>query len=79
MEIKAQRGRCIGSGMCVHAAPGLFDHDEDGRVQLVTERDSPVDIDAVREAVALCPSRALSLSEHRAPDEVRKRIDLIAG
>ncbi|MCA9038627.1 MAG: ferredoxin, partial [Planctomycetaceae bacterium] len=28
LEIRVDRGTCIGSGQCVHWAPGVFDQDE---------------------------------------------------
>lgn len=62
MVIKADRERCVGAGMCALTAPNVFDqNDEDGRVLLLVERPSPTDVQGVHEAVALCPSGALSL------------------
>ena len=61
MRIKADTGLCVGSGQCVLAEPAVFDQDGDGIVALLT--DHPDDKTAVqaREAVSLCPSRALSI------------------
>lgn len=61
MRITADQERCIGAGMCVFAAPRVFDHDDDGRV-VVMEAEPPFgSLQAVREAVDLCPSGALAL------------------
>ena len=59
--IHADRDVCIGAGMCVMAAPGIFAQDEEGLV--VVRSDAVDDLAAAREAVDLCPSGALRLVE----------------
>jgi len=66
VKIVADRDVCIGAGMCVVAAPAVFDQDDDGLVLLIaagpaTRDPEGADAAAVREAVSLCPSGALSL------------------
>jgi ferredoxin len=62
MKIEADREVCIGSGMCARTAPEVFDQDaQDGRVVLRKEHPGEDEVEAVREAVDLCPSGALSL------------------
>jgi ferredoxin len=69
MRIQADREVCVGAGMCALTAPELFDQDaEDGRVLLLAERPSADRAEAAREAVAMCPSGALSLQEEH-PEE----------
>ncbi|MCP2167988.1 ferredoxin [Goodfellowiella coeruleoviolacea] len=70
MEIKADRERCVGAGMCVLTAPEVFDQSEDdGRVVLLTEHPEPDQVDTVQQAVELCPAQALLLAgKHRAAD-----------
>ncbi|MDF3288078.1 MULTISPECIES: ferredoxin [Streptomyces] len=64
MRIQADREVCVGSGQCVLTEPAVFDQsDDDGRVRLLAERPGPEYAKTVREAVDLCPSRALSLGE----------------
>lgn len=62
--IEVDRERCIGAGMCVLTAPEVFDQsDDDGRVLV---RDEPMESHPaadIQQAVALCPSGALSLKE----------------
>jgi ferredoxin len=64
MRVVADTARCVGAGQCVLTDPDTFDQsDEDGTVVLLRER--PADERAlarVREAVHICPSRALSLA-----------------
>lgn len=59
MKVTADRDICIGAGMCVVTAPAVFDQDDGGIVAPLVEQVAPGDVDAVRRAVALCPSGAL--------------------
>ncbi|SBW28823.1 hypothetical protein FDG2_6046 [Candidatus Protofrankia californiensis] len=53
--------RCIGAGQCVRAAPDVFEQDESaGTVVLLAGMPPPDRWDAVRRAVALCPSQAVT-------------------
>ncbi len=62
--VEADTDVCIGAGQCVMTAPDVFDQrDEDGVVVVLTPRPAPADVAAAREAVALCPSGALTLRE----------------
>ncbi|MFC4585282.1 ferredoxin [Sphaerisporangium corydalis] len=63
MRINADTDRCIGAGMCVLTAPDVFDQSEDDGTVLVLEPEPPeARRAAVRRAVQVCPSGALSLS-----------------
>ncbi len=60
----ADTGRCVGAGQCVLTEPEVFDQDEtEGTVVLRTAQVSDDNVDRVREAVHVCPSQALSLSD----------------
>jgi ferredoxin len=62
MEIKADTGVCIGAGMCVLTAPEVFDQSEDDGTVVLLDPDPPASLEAaVRRAVQMCPSGALSL------------------
>lgn len=64
MRIEADAECCIGAGMCVLAAPGVFDQDpDDGTVVILTAHLTPEEAGPARDAVASCPSGALSLSD----------------
>jgi ferredoxin len=63
MRIEADRDVCVGSGQCVLTTAEVFDQDDDGIVVLLTDRPDGVDADRAREAVGLCPSHALAISE----------------
>lgn len=69
MRITADRERCIGAAQCVLSDPDIFDQNEDdGRVELLVTDFDGDHLTAARQAVELCPARALSLmgSEHYA-------------
>ena len=59
--VEADRELCIGSGNCTETAVGVFELGEDGRVIVVKEQLEDADLEAVEEAVDLCPVQALVL------------------
>ncbi|WP_371825773.1 ferredoxin [Nonomuraea turcica] len=61
MRIKADTDLCVGSGQCVLTEPAVFDQDDDGIVTLLTDRPDNKTVAQARDAVTLCPSRALSI------------------
>ncbi|MFI6866218.1 ferredoxin [Nocardia sp. NPDC050406] len=62
MELRVDRERCIGAGMCVLTAPELFDQDDaDGRVLALRLSPGPDRESAAREAAQMCPSGAISV------------------
>lgn len=63
MKVLADRTVCIGAGMCVMTDGAVFDQDDDGIVLLLYDRVPEDHQQQVREAVNLCPSKALSLAE----------------
>lgn len=63
MQIKADATVCIGAGMCALTAPKVFDQsEEDGTVVLLDATPPAESEEAVRRAVTLCPSGALSVT-----------------
>ncbi|MFG3440509.1 ferredoxin [Nonomuraea sp. NPDC047897] len=63
MKIEADTTVCIGAGMCALTVPKVFDQsEEDGTVVLLDPSPPEELADAVRRAVTLCPSGALSVS-----------------
>jgi ferredoxin len=64
MKVNADLDVCIGAGSCVLIAPDVFDQDPaDGRVRLRVEEIDDDHAAPAREAVDLCPSGALSISD----------------
>ncbi|WP_109508554.1 ferredoxin [Nocardioides speluncae] len=64
MSIDVDLESCIGAGLCVMAAPEVFDQSpDDGRVVVLVDEPTPDQVPAVREAVGLCPTAVLRLRE----------------
>jgi ferredoxin len=62
MRVEVDRDRCCGSGNCVMTVPAVFDQDDDEGLVVLRQKEPPEDLaDAVRRAVLLCPSGAISL------------------
>ncbi|WP_432827043.1 ferredoxin [Dactylosporangium sp. CA-092794] len=63
MRIVADTSRCVGAGQCVLTDPATFDqNDDDGTVLILRERpEDEQTSQLLREAVHVCPSRALSI------------------
>ncbi|MFI6393247.1 ferredoxin [Nonomuraea sp. NPDC050547] len=66
IRIKADTGRCVGSGQCVLTEPAVFDQDDDGIVALLTDQPSDQLATRAHHAVTLCPSQALSVLQEQA-------------
>ncbi|ORB67800.1 ferredoxin [Mycolicibacterium tusciae] len=63
MKVAADRDLCISAGNCVMSAPAVFDQDDDGIVVVLVDEIPDDELDHAREAVKLCPSEALRLSD----------------
>lgn len=59
VEIRVDRVLCIGSGQCVHWAPGVFEQDENAISVVVDPRGEPEE--RIVHAVLACPVRAITL------------------
>lgn len=68
MDVRVDRHRCAGSGLCMAQVPAVFDQsDEDGKVLLNAPAPAPELAAAVRMAAARCPSGAITLHETDTP------------
>ncbi|MEW1859710.1 ferredoxin [Streptomyces sp. NBC_00669] len=64
MRIHVDQDKCCGSGMCVLAAPEVFDQrDADGIVELLDPKPPQTMWADVRDAAAGCPSWAIEVDE----------------
>ena len=63
ISIKIDREQCMGTGVCVLAAPEVFDQDDDGTAILYPNFDSEKFLKQIREAAASCPTKAISIEE----------------
>ncbi|MGC7095076.1 ferredoxin [Amycolatopsis lurida] len=63
MKIVVDWNRCAGIGMCESLVPDVFEVDEDGQMNLLTEEIPDGQEAQAREAVSACPNEALSLED----------------
>jgi ferredoxin len=68
MRIVVDVSRCCGLGMCEAEAPDLFEVRTDGSLTVRNDRPGEGRRAAVEEAVAVCPTQALSIAEDGARD-----------
>ncbi|MFF8916405.1 ferredoxin [Streptomyces sp. NPDC015032] len=61
MRVEVDQPKCVASGQCVLLAPDVFDQDDDGIVELLTDTPDPTHHDDVRESAAVCPAAAIRL------------------
>jgi len=63
MNVDVDQDRCVASGQCVVAAPGVFDQrDEDGVVVLLTATPPTGAAAEVEHAAAVCPAQAIRVT-----------------
>ena len=60
LDIRIDRERCMGSGMCIVYAPGTFAHDATAKAVVVDPGGDP--IESIRSAVEACPTSALRIA-----------------
>ncbi|MEU6050214.1 (4Fe-4S)-binding protein [Streptomyces xanthochromogenes] len=63
MRVSADREVCVGAGLCALTAPAVFDQGDDGLVDVLTPDPDRAQQPAARQAVNLCPSGAVSITE----------------
>lgn len=61
MKCVVDHGKCTGLGICESLAPDFFEVNDDGDLVLLKEDISEHELQAVEEAVAGCPTEALSI------------------
>jgi ferredoxin len=60
-RVELDEPRCVASGLCVLAAPDVFDQRDDGIAVVLVEELTDDLLDDAREAVTICPAAALRL------------------
>lgn len=61
MRIVVDRDRCIGTGICESIAADVFEVQDDGTLKLLASKVAPTDRDRMEQAVARCPTSALTI------------------
>ncbi|MEU4423379.1 ferredoxin [Actinoplanes sp. NPDC024001] len=63
VHVSVDRQKCCGAGQCVLLAPDVFDQGEDdGIVVLLDPEPDPPQHGMVREAEAVCPTSAITIT-----------------
>jgi ferredoxin len=62
MRVHVDFEKCRSNGLCVLAAPEVFDLDEEGFLHFETNPDASL-AGAVRDAAQACPTRAIDIDE----------------
>jgi len=62
-RLHVDRELCKGHGLCFFGWPELFDLDDDGIAVPLVDQVSDDQLDAVRDSIAACPERAITLRE----------------
>ncbi len=65
MRLASNAILCSSCGRCMETAPTVFDWDENSLVLVLKPTPEPHEEDAVREAVANCPSGAIWLASEQ--------------
>jgi ferredoxin len=63
IRVEVDRDRCASTGGCEALAPQVFEIGDDGALVVLGPEPDEADLPDVRNAVAACPTRALSLVE----------------
>lgn len=61
MKVRVDRTKCSGIGLCEVTAPAVFEVDNDGQSAVIDADPPESERAAVEEAVANCPTGALSI------------------
>jgi len=63
MKVKVDRTKCSGIGLCEMTAPTVYEVGDDGQSHVLKEAPSADEMPAVEEAIANCPTGALSIAD----------------
>lgn len=61
MRVAIHQDRCVTSARCSFTAPEVFTQNDDGLVEVLTDRPGPDQEAAVRDAAFLCPALAIDI------------------
>jgi ferredoxin len=63
MKLKVDTTKCSGIGLCEITAPTVFEVGDDGQSHVINEHPSDDEMSDVKEAIASCPTAALSMKD----------------
>jgi ferredoxin len=63
MKVKVDHTKCSGIGLCEMVAPSVYQVGDDGQSHVLNDETSTGELQAVEEAIAGCPTGALSIED----------------
>jgi ferredoxin len=63
MKLRVDITKCSGIGLCEVTAPAVYEVGDEGHAQLATDEPAARELAAVEEAIANCPTGALSIEK----------------
>jgi ferredoxin len=63
MKVRVDPTKCSGIGLCEMTAPTVYEVGDDGQSHVLKEQPAADEMPAVEEAVANCPTGALSIED----------------
>jgi ferredoxin len=63
MRLRVDTTRCSGIGLCEMTAPAVYEVGDDGQSHVLKDEPSTDELPAVEEAIANCPTGALSMQD----------------
>ncbi|RYJ28363.1 ferredoxin [Streptomyces sp. L-9-10] len=63
MRVHTETEKCVAAGVCVLAAPEVFDQDDDGLVVVLDDSPQSEQREVVLDAAARCPAAVIRLDE----------------
>jgi ferredoxin len=63
MKVKVDTTKCSGIGLCEMTAPTVYEVGDDGQSHVLKDEPSADELSAVQEAIANCPTGALSIAK----------------
>jgi ferredoxin len=63
MKLRVDTTRCSGIGLCEMTAPGVYEVGDDGQSHVLKDEPSSDELPTVEEAIANCPTGALSMQD----------------
>jgi ferredoxin len=63
MKLRVDTTRCSGIGLCEMTAPAVYEVGDDGQSHVLNDQPPAEELAAVEEAIANCPTGALSMQD----------------
>lgn len=68
VRVRVDRGRCVGTAMCVAVAPNVFEIDNEGKAIVLVQK--PQDRERLTKAAEECPTQAVILEDSETNEQL---------